>query len=143
MHAEPATEARGADRADLDLRSTGELLALMNREDDRVPSAVAGALEEIALVVDEVVDRLARGGRLVYVGAGTSGRLAQLDADECAATFGTPPESVVAVVAGSGAGSTVEREAAEDDARAGELDIEALSLRPEDAVVVVSAGGRT
>ena len=69
MDAQPVTEARGADRADLDLRPTSELVALMNREDARVPHAVAGALDELAAVVDEVVDRFASGGRLVYVGA--------------------------------------------------------------------------
>jgi N-acetylmuramic acid 6-phosphate etherase len=142
MDERPVTEARSAVGADLDLRSTAELVELMNREDARVPAAVADAFDAIAVVVDEVVARLRRGGRLVYVGAGTSGRLAELDADECEATFGSSPQ-VVAVVAGAGAGSTEEREAAEDDDAAGARALEALRPGPEDAVVVVSASGST
>src|SRR5437763_11980060 len=94
------TEARAAGAADLDLRSTRELVALMNREDATVPGAVAAAAEEIAAVVDELVERLGRGGRLVLVGAGSSGRLAQAEAAECEATFSTAPGRIVAVVAG-------------------------------------------
>jgi N-acetylmuramic acid 6-phosphate etherase len=139
----PVTEAHGAESADLDLRSTAELVALMNREDARVPAAVAGALRDIAAVVDELVPRLGRGGRLVYVGAGTSGYLAEMDAGECEATFGTRCDQVVAVVAGGGASSTAEREAAEDDAGAGVEALDALDLGPDDAVVVVSASGAT
>src|SRR3954451_17327445 len=114
MDERPVTEARSASGADLDLRSTTELVELMNREDALVPVAVAEAVDEIGAVVDDVVARLRRGGRLVYAGAGTSGRLAELDADECEATFGAPCH-VLAVVAGAGARSTEEREAAEDD----------------------------
>ena len=143
MDTHPVTETRGVDSADLDLRSTAELVALMNREDAHVPEAVARALDEIAALVDVVADRLARGGRLVYVGAGTSGRLAQIDAEECAATFGTSSSRVVAVMAGSNANSVFEREAAEDDAHMGAVAVEALGLRPEDVVVVVSASGST
>jgi N-acetylmuramic acid 6-phosphate etherase len=139
----PVTEARNAASADLELRSTAELVELMNREDAVVPAAVADALDEIAAVVDEVVAQLLRGGRLLYAGAGTSGRLAELDAAECDATFGTPPGQVVAVVAGAGAGSTREREAAEDDEAAGARALHALRAGPDDAVVVVSASGRT
>src|SRR4029079_13182761 len=128
--------------ADLDLRSTAELVELMNREDARVPAAVAEAFDEIEVVVDEVVARLRRGGRLVYAGAGTSGRLAELDADECEATFGSPPQ-VVPVVAGAGAATTEKREAAEDDDGAGARAVEALRPGPEDAVVLVSASGST
>src|SRR5215471_16345332 len=143
MDADPVTETRGVDSADLDLRATAELVALMNREDAHVPEAVAGALDEITALVDVVADRLARGGRLVYVGAGTSGRLAEIDAEECSATFGTPSGRVLAVMAGSNAGSVFEREAAEDDAHTGAVAVEALGLRPEDVVVVVSASGST
>src|SRR6478672_587002 len=137
MDERPVTEARNAVGADLDLRSTAELVELMNREDAHVPGAVAEAFDEIAVVVDEVVARLHRGGRLVYSGAGTSGRLAELDADECEATFGAFPQ-VVAVVAGAGAESTEEREAAEDDEAAGARALEALQTGPDDAVIVVS-----
>src|SRR5262245_21172404 len=119
MEDAPVTEAHGAESADLDLRSTAQLVALMNREDARVPAAVAGAAGDVAAVVDEIVPRLGRGGRLVYVGAGTSGYLAEMDAGECEATFGTSCDQVVAVIAGGDASSTREREAAEDDAGAG------------------------
>src|SRR3954453_460211 len=142
MDERPVTEARSARGADLDLRSTTELVELMNREDALVPVAVADAVDDISAVVDDVVARLRRGGRLVYAGAGTSGRLAELDADECEATFGAPCH-VLAVVAGAGARSTEEREAAEDDAAAGATALEALRPGPDDAVVVVSAGGGT
>ena len=87
MDERPVTEARSALGADLDLRSTAELVELMNREDALVPAAVAEVFDDLAVVVDEMVARLRRGGRLVYAGAGTSGRLAELDADECEATF--------------------------------------------------------
>ena len=143
MKATPATEARGATGADLDLLSTSELVVLMNREDARVPEAVAAAADEIAEVVDEVVARLRAGGRLVYAGAGTSGGLAALDASEVEATFGTEPGHVVALVAGSDAASAREREAAEDDEPAGRRAVEALGVGARDAVVVVSASGGT
>src|SRR5919201_4403622 len=96
------TEARDAAGADLELRSTAELVELMNAEDATVPSAVADAAPAIAALIDEVAARLALGGRLIYVGAGTSGRLAALDAAECETTFSTEPGRVLALVAGEG-----------------------------------------
>jgi len=143
MRATPATEARGVAGADLDLLSTSELVTLMNREDARVPEAVGAVADEIAEVVDAVVERLRAGGRLVYAGAGTSGGLAALDASEVEATFGTEPGQVVAVVAGADASSAREREAAEDDEPAGRHALAALGVDPRDAVVVVSASGGT
>jgi N-acetylmuramic acid 6-phosphate etherase len=140
---ELVTEARAAGGADLDLRSTRELVELMNREDAIVPAAVAAAGEEIAAVVDELVERLGRGGRLALVGAGSSGRLAQAEAAECEATFSMPPGQVVALVAGVDASSPLEREAAEDDEEAGRRAIESLGVTPTDTVVLVSAGGRS
>jgi N-acetylmuramic acid 6-phosphate etherase len=137
------TEARDADGADLDLRTTLELVELMNAEDASVPAAVAEALPAIAALVDAVAARLALGGRLVYVGAGTSGRLAALDAVECETTFSVEPGRVVALVAGEGAPSTVEQEAAEDDEATGRTDIAGLSLGESDAVVGISASGRS
>src|SRR5262249_40432327 len=94
-------------------------------------------------LVDEVATRLALDGRLVYVGAGTSGRLAALDAVECETTFSVAPGRVVALVAGEGASSRVEQEAAEDDEDAGRTDGGRLSLGDTDAVVGVSASGRS
>src|SRR5512132_3914774 len=97
---ELVTEARGAATGDLDLRSTRELVDLMNEQDATVAAAVASAGADLAAAVDAISARLAAGGRLVYVGAGTSGRLAAVDAAECQSTFSAPPELVVALVAG-------------------------------------------
>ena len=140
---ELATEAWNADAADLDLRSTLELVRLMNAEDAGVPAAVGAAARSIAAAVDAIAERLRTGGRLVYVGAGTSGRLAALDAAECESTFSTAPGQVVALMAGGAAGSPVEQEAAEDDAAAGERELVGLGISAADAVVGVSASGRT
>src|SRR5712691_6662235 len=129
---EPVTEARGAEAADLDLRTTLELVELMNREDAAVPAAVAAARSDVAAVVDETVERLGRGGRLVLVGAGTSGRLAEAEAAECRATFSS--EAVLAVVASA--------DASEDDEGAG-ADLVARLVAADDVVVLVSASGGT
>ena len=139
---ELTTEARG-ERPDYDRSSTEELVALMNREDATVPAAVAAIGAELAAAIDAVVERLRSGGRLVYAGAGSSGQIAALDAGECEATFSTEPGQVVALVAGAGLESAEEREAAEDDAEAGERALEELGLSERDAVVAVSASGRT
>ncbi len=140
---ELGTEARDAAGADLDLRSTIELVELMNAEDSTVPAAVSAAASAIAALVDEVAARVGTGGRLVYVGAGTSGRLAALDAAEMETTFACPAGQIVAVVAGEGAGSAAEQAAAEDDRRAGAAEVEALEVGEADAVVGVSASGRS
>jgi N-acetylmuramic acid 6-phosphate etherase len=127
------TEARDAAGADLDLRPTLELVELMNGEDATVPAAVAAAAPAVAALVDAVAARLAAGGRLVYVGVGTSGRVAALDAAECGPTFGV---GVVALVPG-------DDEAAEDDSAAGARAVEDAGVVAEDAVVGVSASGRS
>jgi N-acetylmuramic acid 6-phosphate etherase len=129
------TEAARADFADLDLRSTRDLVRLLNDADATVPDAVAAAGDALAAAIDAIVERLRRGGRLVYVGAGTSGALAALDAAECGTTFGSPPGEVVAVVA--------DRDADEDDRAAATNALLELALRPEDCVVAVSASGST
>jgi N-acetylmuramic acid 6-phosphate etherase len=139
---ELTTEARG-ERPDYDLSSTAELVSLMNREDATVPGAVAAVGDELAETIDAVVERLRSGGRLVYVGAGSSGRIAALDADECEATFATEPGRVVALVAGAELASAADREAAEDDGEAGRHAVERLGVSSRDAVVGVSASGRT
>ena len=115
----------------------------MNAEDATVAAAVGAASRAVAALVDDVAARLALGGRLLYVGAGTSGRLAALDAAECEATFSVEPGRVTALVAGDGASSTLEQEAAEDDAAAGRADVERLAPGPADAVVGISASGRS
>jgi N-acetylmuramic acid 6-phosphate etherase len=130
-----ATEGSRPELADLDLHSTRELVRLLNEEDATVPAAVAEAGDALAGVIDEIVERLRRGGRLVYVGAGTPGSLAALDAAECGPTFGSPPGEVVAVVA--------EGEAAEDNREAATTALRELSIQPDDCLVAVSASGRT
>jgi N-acetylmuramic acid 6-phosphate etherase len=137
------TEARREGAAELDLASTRELVELMNAEHATVPRAVAGARDAIAAAADEIAGRLRAGGRLILVGAGTSGALARAEADECTATFSTPPEQVVAVAAGATAGSSAERSAAEDDAGAGRDALQRLNAGANDFVVLVSASGRT
>lgn len=136
------TESRraGADYASL---STRELVELMNAEDASVPAAVGAAAGAIAGALDAIVERLAAGGRLVYAGAGTSGRIAALDAEECEATFSTRPGQVVALVAGADAPSAEAREAAEDDEAAGRRAVAQLEVSSDDAVVGISASGRT
>jgi N-acetylmuramic acid 6-phosphate etherase len=136
------TESRRAD-ADYATRSTRALVELMNAEDATVPAVVGAAAPALATAIDAVVERLERGGRLVYVGAGSSGRMGALDADECEATFSTAPGQVVALVAGGALASSPEREAAEDDAEAGSRAVDELALGPVDAVVGISASGRT
>ena len=137
------TEAGSEPGAEYDLRPTLELVALMNAADTTVPAAVAAATGQIAGAVDAIADSLGRGGRLIYVGAGSSGRIAALDAAECESTFSTPPGKVVSLLAGGAHASPLEQEAAEDDREAARADVESLELRPEDVVVGVSASGRT
>ena len=139
---ELTTEAR-AKRPDYDLSSTAELVGLMNREDATVPGAVSRVAPELAAAIDAVVERLRGGGRLVYVGAGSSGHIAALDAGECEATFSTEPGQVIALVAGAGLASAAEREAAEDDGAAGRRAVDELGVSERDAVVGISASGRT
>ena len=137
------TEARSAETRELDLRSTPELVALMNDQDAAVPAAVASSAADIAAVIDTVVDRLQAGGRLVYVGAGSSGRLAAVDASECEGTFSAAPGQVVALLAGADTPSSLEQAVAEDDADAGRRDVHALGVGATDAVIGISASGRT
>jgi N-acetylmuramic acid 6-phosphate etherase len=138
-----ATEAVRPDFADLDARPTRALVELLNDEDTTVPAAVRRATGPIARAVDAVADRLAAGGRLVYVGAGSAGLTAALDAAECGPTFGAPPGQVVAVVAGGLSLRSSGREELEDDGAAGGADLAAVSVSSADAVVGVSASGRT
>jgi N-acetylmuramic acid 6-phosphate etherase len=136
------TEAGGDPAAGYERRDTLELVELMNAADATVHAAVAAAAPAIATVVDAVAERLRAGGRLVYVGAGSSGLLAALDAFECEATFSMEPGIVVALVAGSGAPALAQA-AAEDDREAGARELSALGIGPGDVVVGVSASGST
>jgi N-acetylmuramic acid 6-phosphate etherase len=135
------TESRRED-VDYSVRSTRELVELMNREDASVPAAVGSVAGKLSTAIDAIVERLRGGGRLIYVGAGSSGAIAALDADECEATFSTEPGQVVALVAGTGLTGAA-REAAEDDVTAGAGAVEELGVSDRDAVVGVSASGRT
>ena len=115
----------------------------MNAQDRRVAEAVAAELPQIAAAIDAIAARMAKGGRLIYVGAGSSGRLGVLDAAECPPTFNTRPEQVVGLIAGGKIAITQAVEGAEDDAAAGARDIAALNLSPQDSVVGIAASGRT
>ncbi|MFJ5880368.1 N-acetylmuramic acid 6-phosphate etherase [Kitasatospora cineracea] len=137
------TEARRDGGDAIDLLATAELARLMNAEDRTVPEAVAGELPAIAAAVDAIVERMRRGGRLVYAGAGTAGRLGVLDAGECPPTFGTAPGQVVGLIAGGPGAVTAAVEGAEDDRAAAVADLDALGLGAADTVVGVSASGRT
>ena len=138
-----ATEQVRADLDDLDLRAPEELVDLLLEAEAGVPATVARARDEIAAAVRLVEAAFDQGGRLIYVGAGTPGRLAALDAAECPPTFGTSSDQVVAVLAGGlhAAGAAIE--GAEDDAEAGARDVSTLNLTEADVVVGISASGRT
>ena len=142
MHnGQPVTEGHVSGRFDIDLRSTRELVELINDEDAGVSAAVRAASGSLAAAIEDIVARLRQGGRLVYVGAGSSGRLALVDAAECGPTFGIPPEQVIALVAGGATALAVAQEAAEDDAEAGAHDVVEAGVDGRDAVVLLSAGG--
>jgi N-acetylmuramic acid 6-phosphate etherase len=132
---DPVTERRIEANADLDLRGTLELVELINDADASVAAAVRAAARPLARALDAIVERLRSGGRLIYVGAGTSGRLAAVDAAECPSTFGIEDGLVVALVA--------DDEGDEDDAAAGSAMVEGASVQAGDAVVALSASGRT
>lgn len=137
------TESRHPDSQNLDRLSTLEVVRLMNREDGRVVEVVSRALPAIAALVDKVAEQLRQGGRLFYVGAGTSGRLGVLDASECPPTFGTDPEMVQGVIAGGMEATWRAVEHAEDDPEAAASELRGLSLDERDFVVGISASGRT
>lgn len=120
-----------------------DIVRTMNDEDARVTAEVAAEAEQIARAVTEIADRLRRGGRLVYVGAGTSGRLGVLDASECPPTFNMPPDLVIGVIAGGTPALTSAVEAVEDSPEAGRDDLDRLRIGEEDAVVGITASGRT
>ncbi|HZP97580.1 MAG TPA: N-acetylmuramic acid 6-phosphate etherase [Candidatus Limnocylindria bacterium] len=141
MSEERRTEARNPRAAALASFGTREILELMNDEDGRVPAAVRAAIPEIARAVDTIVASFASGGRLRYVGAGTSGRLGVLDASEAPPTFGVEPELVRGIIAGGDAALRGAIEGAEDDDAAGARDVRAW-VRPGDVVVGISASGR-
>jgi N-acetylmuramic acid 6-phosphate etherase len=137
------TEARNPASAELDELSPLQFVRLMNAEDARVIPAVASQAEQIARAIEVVADHLRRGGRLVYVGAGTSGRLGVLDASECPPTFNVPPGMVVGVIAGGPSALTRAVEGAEDRPELAAADLAAVSLSPQDVLVGIATSGRT
>lgn len=137
------TEQRNPRSAYIDRATTLEMLEIMNDEDATVAHAVRLALPEIARAVDAIVERLQRGGRLLYVGAGTSGRLAVLDAAEVPPTFSVPPDLIQAVIAGGEKAIIHAVEGAEDDWLAGGDAMRALGVTEKDAVAGIAASGRT
>lgn len=137
------TEAYRTELADIDRLPTLEIARVMNGEDSTVPTAVAGQLPRIAAAIDAVAERMTRGGRLVYAGAGTAGRLGVLDASECPPTFNTAPDQVVGLIAGGPSAMITSVEGAEDRADLAAADLDSLGLTPADSVVGISASGRT
>jgi len=141
--AQLATEQRNPRTMDLDMLGVAELLARINAEDQSVPGAVARELPYVARAVELVVASFRAGGRLIYVGAGTSGRLGVLDASECPPTFGSDPEQVVGVIAGGYTAVVRAVEGAEDRADQGAQAMDDLEVGPEDTVVGLAASRRT
>jgi N-acetylmuramic acid 6-phosphate etherase len=137
------TEQRNPRTRGLDTKSTIEILRALNREDQRVALAVRRVVPQIARAVDAIVASFRRGGRLVYIGAGTSGRLAVLDAAECPPTFGTRPKMVQALIAGGAKALRGAVEGAEDSATDGARDLAKAGVTKRDVVVGIAASGTT
>jgi N-acetylmuramic acid 6-phosphate etherase len=136
------TEGRNAHSMDIDRKSSAEILRIINAEDKTVPFAVENAIPAIAALVDDVVAAFRKGGRLFYIGAGTSGRLGVLDASECPPTYGVPPTMVQGLIAGGQEALTRSIEGAEDDAEAGVAELERLGFGPDDVLVGITASGQ-
>lgn len=139
----PITEQDNPRSENLSSLSTIEIVALMNAEDATVAAAVKLVLDDVAKAVDGIVERLKQGGRLFYIGTGTSGRLGVLDAAECPPTFGVSPELVQGVIAGGYDACHRAVEASEDDAEASATDLRARGFNGGDALVGIAASGRT
>ena len=143
FHDTRLTERRNPRSATIDTASAVEIVDLIGAEDAGVPAAVSKARVEIARVIDLVETAFRGGGRLIYVGAGTSGRLGVLDAAECPPTFGTPPEMVVGLIAGGHPALLRSIEGAEDDTAAAERELKAMGVSGRDVVVGIAASGTT
>jgi N-acetylmuramic acid 6-phosphate etherase len=139
----PITEQENPRSKNLSSQPTREILALMNTEDATVAAAVQLVLDDVAKAVEETAARLSTGGKLYYVGTGTSGRLGVLDASECPPTFGVSPELVQGVIAGGYDACHRAVEASEDDENAGRTDLQQRNLTDKDVVVGIAASGRT
>jgi N-acetylmuramic acid 6-phosphate etherase len=139
----PITEQENPRSQNLSSQSTAEIVALMNDEDALVAAAVKRVLGDVVKAVDETVARLEKGGRLFYIGTGTSGRLGVLDASECPPTFGVSPELVQGVIAGGYDACHRAVEASEDNAEAGAADLQQRGFTAGDVLVGIAASGRT
>ena len=137
------TERRNANSANIDTLSTEEMLTVINQEDQQVAHAITPYLAQIAQVVDKVAAALQAGGRLIYIGAGTSGRLGILDASECPPTFGTRPEQVVGIIAGGHKAILSAVENVEDNKAQGAMDLQNINFSSRDVLVGLAASGRT
>lgn len=137
------TEKRNKNTMKIDEASALELVTLINNEDKTVPLAVEKELFNIAEAVDTIYSGMKKGGRLIYAGAGTSGRLGVLDASECPPTYGAPPELVIGLIAGGEEAFLKAVEGAEDSRELGENDLKAIGLKENDTLVAISASGRT
>ncbi|QIB41466.1 N-acetylmuramic acid 6-phosphate etherase (plasmid) [Rhizobium oryzihabitans] len=137
------SEARNPTSMSIDLLPTEDILKIMNREDALVPEAVARVIPQIAEAVEEIVNAFREGGRLIYIGAGTSARLGVLDASECPPTFSVPEGLVVGLIAGGPKAILHAVEGAEDDSEEGKRDLKAIDLSSKDAVVGIAVSGRT
>jgi len=137
------SETRNAATLDLDNLSTLEMVTRFNQQDATVATAVSLTLPQVAQAVDAAAAAFSEGGRLIYIGAGTSGRLGVLDASECPPTFGVPHEQVIGLIAGGPGAMFKAVEGAEDDEQLGIRDLQALELTAKDMVVGLAASGRT
>ena len=137
------TESRNTQTMNLDELSASEVMTLMNQEDQKVAIAVEKELPMITKVVETITESFSKGGRLIYMGAGTSGRLGVLDAAECVPTFSVDPSMVQGLIAGGMKAMTVAVEGAEDSKTLGAEDLEAIQLTDKDVVVGIAASGRT
>ena len=140
---ELATEKINPATRHIDTMTTLEMVSVINQEDVKVATAVGRELPAIAKAIDIITDRLKRGGRLFYAGAGTSGRLGVLDASECPPTFGTKPELVQGLIAGGRDAMFVAKEGAEDSEQLAADNLSAVGLNEKDALVALAASGRT
>ncbi|TEW43234.1 N-acetylmuramic acid 6-phosphate etherase [Psychromonas algicola] len=137
------TESRNSASANIDTLSTLDMLTVINNEDKKVAIAVETILPAIAQAVDAIKQAFEKGGRLIYCGAGTSGRLGILDASECPPTFGSPAEQVIGLIAGGKTAILKAVENAEDNLAAGELDLKNIQVNANDIIVGIAASGRT
>lgn len=138
-----SSEARNPDSWDIDLLSSLEIVKRINAEDQTVAQSIASCLEQVAAVADRIVEAFDAGGRLVYLGAGTSGRLGILDAVECPPTYSVPSTQVIALIAGGNGAVYKAVEGAEDNPQLAVEDLQSINLQPNDILIGIAASGRT